>query len=88
MKSHNKVGWLFDKNKETTTVNFIYNNACIFVSYQELRQQVIYYYDYLVETYGIKHNKYNQGTFIPMHISELEAMNIGYKIVNFDEYLN
>lgn len=88
LKSHNKVGWLFDTAKETDTLCFIYNNACIFIDYLELREKVLYYYDYLISTYGEKKNKYNQGSFIPLPVGELDNMNINYDIYYFNEYVS
>ena len=57
LKSHYKIGWLFDDTKETDTLCFVYYNACIFVDYLELREKVIYYYDYLISAYGERKNK-------------------------------
>ena len=88
LKSHNKVGWLFDEAKETDKLCFIYNNACILIDYLELREKVLYYYGYLISVYGEKKNKYNQGSFIPIPIIELDNMNIEYQVYYFDEYSN
>ena len=86
IESHNKTGWLFDESKETTTLCFIYLDALILLDYKELRDKVIYYYDYLVDKYGIKNNKYKQGAFIPMLVSELDILKIEYEIAYFNDY--
>ena len=86
IESHKKTGWLFDEYKETTTLCFIYLDALVLVDYKELRDKVLYYYDYLVDKYGIKNNKYNQGAFIPMLVSELDILKIEYEIAYFNDY--
>lgn len=86
IESHDKVGWLFDETKETTDLCFIYQNALILVNYQELRDKVLCYYDYLVNEYGIKNNKYNQGAFIPIPVSELNTIEVEYETIYFDDY--
>lgn len=58
----------------------------VLVDYKELRDKVLYYYDYLVDKYGIKNNKYNQGAFIPMLVSELDILKIEYEIAYFNDY--
>lgn len=77
---------MFDETKETTDLCFIYQNALILVNYQELRDKVLCYYDYLVNEYGIKNNKYNQGAFIPIPVSELNTIEVEYETIYFDDY--